>query len=190
MRATAIRSPAPAGRSPAPEPQATPKQAGILNRRPQAVAQRKLAEFIHRSPRVVAQAKREADLLALPAQRTAAPGNQPTHRIPHGPEEDETLQLKTDAGATAPVPAQLKSNPNRTGMPDRLKAGIESLSGVDMSDVRVHANSDKPAQLNALAYAQGSDIHLGPGQRRPTFGGGSEPNWIQGNATGRRAHRP
>ncbi len=30
---------------------------------------------------------------------------------------------------------------NRTGLPDQLKAGIESLSGIDMSDVRVHANS-------------------------------------------------
>lgn len=55
---------------------------------------------------------------------------------------------------------------NRTGMPDSLKAGIESLSGVDLSDVQVHTNSDKPAQLNALAYAQGNDIHLAPGQER------------------------
>ena len=61
---------------------------------------------------------------------------------------------------------QAKREPNRTGMPDRLKAGIESLSGIDMSDVRVHANSPKPAQLNALAYAQGNQIHLGPGQER------------------------
>jgi hypothetical protein len=51
-------------------------------------------------------------------------------------------------------------------MPDRLKAGIESLSGIDMSDVRVHANSDRPARLNALAYTQGNQIYLGPGQER------------------------
>jgi hypothetical protein len=30
----------------------------------------------------------------------------------------------------------------------------------------VHYNSSQPAQLNALAYAQGSDIHLGPGQEQ------------------------
>jgi len=53
---------------------------------------------------------------------------------------------------------------NRTGMPDQLKSGIESLSGVAMDDVRVHRNSAKPAQLEAHAYAQGSDIHLAPGQ--------------------------
>lgn len=61
---------------------------------------------------------------------------------------------------------QDKPIPNRTGMPDRLKAGIESLSGIDMSDVQVHGNSDKPAQLNALAYTQGNQIHLGPGQTK------------------------
>jgi hypothetical protein len=61
---------------------------------------------------------------------------------------------------------QAKPEPNRTGMPDRLKAGIETLSGIDMSDVRVHANSDKPARLNALAFTQGNHIYMGPGQER------------------------
>ncbi|NEO73143.1 MAG: DUF4157 domain-containing protein [Moorea sp. SIO3H5] len=55
---------------------------------------------------------------------------------------------------------------NKTGLPDRLKAGIESLSGYSMDDVRVHYNSEKPAQLQALAYAQGTDIHVGPGQEK------------------------
>ena len=35
-----------------------------------------------------------------------------------------------------------------------------------MDDVKVHYNSTRPAQLNALAYAQGTDIHLGPGQEK------------------------
>jgi len=55
---------------------------------------------------------------------------------------------------------------NRTGMPDRLKAGVEQLSGLSMDDVRVHYNSDKPATVHALAYTQGTDIHLAPGQER------------------------
>lgn len=53
---------------------------------------------------------------------------------------------------------------NNTGLPDNLKSGIENLSGVSLDDVNVHRNSDKPAQMQAHAYAQGSDIHLGPGQ--------------------------
>ncbi|WP_437983212.1 eCIS core domain-containing protein [Sorangium sp. So ce117] len=56
--------------------------------------------------------------------------------------------------------------PNRTGLPDSLKAGIEGLSGLPMDDVRVHYNSPAPAQLQALAYTQGSEIHVAPGQER------------------------
>lgn len=51
---------------------------------------------------------------------------------------------------------------NTTGLPDQLKSGIESLSGYSMDDVKVHYNSSKPAALQALAFAQGSDIHVGP----------------------------
>jgi hypothetical protein len=53
-----------------------------------------------------------------------------------------------------------------TGLPENLKAGIENLSGLSMNDVKVHYNSDKPAKLGALAYAQGNEIHLGPGQEK------------------------
>lgn len=60
---------------------------------------------------------------------------------------------------------QLKPE-NRTGLPDNLKAGIEALSGFAMDDVRVHYNSDRPAAVQALAYAQGTDIHVAPGQER------------------------
>lgn len=59
-----------------------------------------------------------------------------------------------------------KIAPNRTGIPDRLKFGLEKLSGYDLSPVRVHYNSKKPAQIGALAYTQGNQIHLGPGQNK------------------------
>jgi hypothetical protein len=62
---------------------------------------------------------------------------------------------------TEPVPRSV-----RTGIPDNLKAGIESLSGISMDNVNVHYNSPQPAQLNALAYARGSDIHVAPGQEQ------------------------
>ena len=82
-------------------------------------------------------------------------------------DEEQVLQGKFELNAPAAAKlSQERPEPNRTGMPDRLKAGIESLSGIDMSDVRVHANSDRPAKLNALAYTQGNQIYLGPGQER------------------------
>jgi hypothetical protein len=64
------------------------------------------------------------------------------------------------------VSAPTATRPNRTGLPDRLKTGVERLSGFSLDDVRVHYNSPKPAQLHALAYAQATEIHIGPGQAR------------------------
>lgn len=55
---------------------------------------------------------------------------------------------------------------NQTGMPNRLKAGLEHLSGYAMHDLRVHYNSSKPAQMKAHAYAQGSNIYLASGQEK------------------------
>lgn len=54
------------------------------------------------------------------------------------------------------------NEPNRTGLPDRLKAGIEAMSGVDLSTTRVHFNSPEPARIGARAFARGDEIHLGP----------------------------
>lgn len=55
---------------------------------------------------------------------------------------------------------------NKTGLPDKLKSGIENLSGQSLDDVKVHRNSSKPAQLKAKAFAKGTDIHLAPGQEK------------------------
>ncbi|MBQ4820690.1 DUF4157 domain-containing protein [Aquimarina sp. MMG016] len=71
------------------------------------------------------------------------------------------LQQSMDSSSTKPI--QRKNN---TGLPDNLKSGIENLSGYSMDDVKVHYNSSKPAQLQAHAYAQGTDIHLAPGQEK------------------------
>lgn len=51
------------------------------------------------------------------------------------------------------------------GLPDQLKSGVESLSGVSLDDVRVHYNSAKPAQLNTSASAQSAGTHTPPSQQ-------------------------
>lgn len=56
--------------------------------------------------------------------------------------------------------------PQKSKLPFQLQAGIESLSGLNMDHVKVHYNSSQPAQLNAHAYAQGTDIHVAPGQEQ------------------------
>ncbi len=56
--------------------------------------------------------------------------------------------------------------PGTGGLPPALQAGVERLSGMSLGDVRVHYGSEKPAQIQAHAYAQGNDIHLAPGQEQ------------------------
>lgn len=82
---------------------------------------------------------------------------------------EEPLQAQVDGSAVQReevATAAQASKPNNTGLPDNLKSGIESLSGMSMDHVKVHYNSSQPAQLNAHAYAQGSEIHVAPGQEQ------------------------
>ncbi len=80
--------------------------------------------------------------------------------------EGRTMSLETAAPFSLSSPSPLQRKENRSGLPDNLKAGVEKLSGYSMDDVTVHYNSAKPAILQAHAYAQGTDIHLGPGQEK------------------------
>lgn len=65
----------------------------------------------------------------------------------------------------APEASQARS-PQTGALPDRLKTGLEALSGVDLSGVTVHRNSPRPAQIGAEAFARNADIHLAPGSEQ------------------------
>jgi hypothetical protein len=60
-----------------------------------------------------------------------------------------------------PAPARPPGHP---GLPERLRRGVEALSGISLDDVRVHYDSPRPAALEAHAFAQRDEIHLAPGQ--------------------------
>lgn len=149
---------------------------------PSNVAQMQLQEIANNSTQV----KQALQLRAIANSNSALP-------IQKKGVEEEELQMKTDAlqrkgveeeelqMKAAPIqrkgieeeeaiqgkfalPIQKKAN--NTGLPDNLKSGIENLSGFAMDDVKVHYNSAKPAQLQAHAYAQGSDIHIASGQEK------------------------
>jgi hypothetical protein len=113
--------------------------ASVLDRRPAALSQGLLQASADRGPRT-------AQLSALQQMVDASP------RMVHQRDARDDM-----------LPA---SRSNKTGLPDALKTGIESLSGMSMDHVKVHYGSAMPAQLHAHAYAQGSDIHLAPGQER------------------------
>jgi hypothetical protein len=76
-----------------------------------------------------------------------------------------TTQLKSYPSNTS-INFTVQKKSNNTGLPDNLKLGIENLSGIDISDVKVNFNSSQPAQLNAYAFAQGNQIHIAPGQEK------------------------
>ena len=96
-------------------------------------------------------------------QENSSATNSPVEKA----DEDEPLQRKEDNALIQCEQTETPSpKPNNTGLPDNLKTGIENLSGIRMDHVRVHYNSDKPAQLQAHAYAQGSEIHVAPDQEQ------------------------
>jgi hypothetical protein len=119
--------------------------AAMADNSPRMTAQRKAISAIHNSPDVAAQRRQLDNLTGETAQREEA---------------EEPLQAKVAQREETPA------KPNNTGLSDNLKSGIESLSGMSMDNVKVHYNSSQPAQLNALAYAQGTDIHVAPGQEQ------------------------
>jgi hypothetical protein len=134
--------------------------ARFVDNRPSAAAQRKLQELpgnhrrsqerqalgqvIGSSPRVLQQ-KAKTTLIQDSFRSTAQ-------------------RLKRQDSFGGAVQGQPAARQNSTGLPDGLKSGIESMSGMSMDHVKVHYNSPQPAQLNAQAYAQGSDIHIAPGK--------------------------
>lgn len=130
-------------------------------------AQRLARNPIDGSPRQRSQAQRLEGLVgSAPAQRQVLEDEEPLQgrfapAQRQGLEDEEPLQGRFEGGAAV---QRTEAQENRTGLPDDLKAGVERLSGMDVSDVRVHKGSSKPAEVNALAYAQGTDIHVAPGQ--------------------------
>ena len=99
------------------------------------------------------------------------------------PEEEEELQgkfaaqrqpLEDEELMQGKFTAQKQPEENRTGMPDELKASMESTLNTDFSEVRVHPNSSKATEVGALAYTQGTDVHFAPGQFKPESSNGQQ----------------
>jgi hypothetical protein len=120
----------------------------FVDDRPEAVAQRKLQEMANNRPR--ATQLRDFQNMTNNSQQSKQAAQLQTMANNHSAQHQQTIQKKE----------------NNTGLSDNLKTGMENLSGISLDDVKVHHNSDKPAQLQAHAYAQGTDIHLGPGQEK------------------------
>ena len=151
---------------------------GMLDHRSATTAQRKLNDMAVGSEPVQRQFALNAR--ADGSDRVAAQFKLADATVQRNPEEEEKgkIQPKLDPAQLAEeeelgkgkiqpkLAGTVQKKENKTGLPDQLKSGVETLSGMSMDNVKVHYNSPQPAQLNALAYAQGSDIHVGPGQEQ------------------------
>lgn len=64
-------------------------------------------------------------------------------RASNMPLQMQAGESTVDSGAGTPLP-------NRTGLPDTLKSGVEALSGFSLDDVRVHYNSSGSTRYEEL----------------------------------------
>src|SRR3954454_23494838 len=135
------------------------KRANMGKNMPKQSVDRKATQMAQPSASPDAQAGAHAIALDPPAYGIDVADTQPEQA------QDAAIQLRSAAAATRAAAPGIPQ-PNRTGLPDALKSGIEALAGLSLDDVRVRFNSSHPAQLQALAYTQGNQIHVAPGQAR------------------------
>ncbi len=96
------------------------------------------------------------------AQQTAPP-SQASGGISSNQRGFSLKHIAISPPGAAQIPPQKKRG---IALPARLRANMETLSGLPMDDVTVHYNSSHPIQLQAAAYTQGTDIYVGPGQEK------------------------
>jgi hypothetical protein len=146
-----------------------------LNESGRVESQTQLKQLLNQSPRLREQAKLTQTLSSC----TSALRAQQLVQRRGSPEEDNLLEGQRETGATIQrakaaedvdpllaTGAPVQKRENTTGLPDELKTGVEKLSGLAMDDVVVKYNSPAPARFQALAYTQGTEIHVAPGQEK------------------------
>jgi len=173
-----------------PGPAAQRKHQELINGSPYVAAQRKrLTDLSGQTLQKQAGPEEEEELMQgkLAVQRQIEDEEellQGKFAAQMQPEEDEELlQGKfsdQQSGAATGVDkkpmqhAPQEIDENRTGMPDNVKARMEDSFGTDFSNVRVHPNSGKAAEVRAHAYTQGTDVHFAPGQFKPESATGQQ----------------
>ena len=142
-------------------------QAGFTDHRAGGVTVQRLAQLARHSQQAT-QLRQLQQAMDNSVQRQVIEEEPRQHKAhPAASPEEEKLQVQGKFATSPSAPRQDQTTAlNHTGLPNQLKSGIESLSGLSLDKVRVHYNSSQPAQLNALAYAQGTDIHVAPGQEK------------------------
>lgn len=125
--------------------------------------------------RLLAQLKRDP---GRPVQRAELPEEEELQmkRDPQAPaqraelpDEEEEMQMKSAEGAGSG--GRTAGRPN--GIPEGVLQKMEVSFGTSFADVNVHVGSEA-AEVGALAFTQGNDIHFAPGQYNPESRSGQE----------------
>ncbi|MCP5047243.1 MAG: DUF4157 domain-containing protein, partial [bacterium] len=103
------------------------------------------------SPRQAAQAKVLKRLFPEPVQR----------------KEEELKAECTLQKAAREEKVSDTGSSSGSGIPESVQTRMEKVLNTGLSDVKVHTNSSKASEVGALAFTQGSDIHVAPGQYNP-----------------------
>ncbi len=95
-------------------------------------------------------------------QRSAAAA--PTPGSASGPDGGEL-----DAGTASRIQ---RASGRGAPLESSVRPDLESAFGTSFDNVSVHADSPLPAEVGAIAFTHGSDIHFAPGQYRPDTSSG------------------
>ena len=120
----------------------------FVDNRPEAVRQRKLQEMADNSPQV-------SQLRAFQNMANKSPQAKKTAQLQSMADNHSAQQQK---------PIQKKEN--NMVLTDNLITGMVNVIGRCQSPPQLGQTTDKPAQLQAHVYAQGTDIHLGAGPEK------------------------
>lgn len=130
----------------------------------------------------------QANSPAIQAKKTVTPGSIQTNQSQLPPvqtkqgnkppiqsKQGSKPPIQTKEGRKGPIQAKQRPVQRNTGEYSvqggttneaRVKERVSSLMQTDVTQAKVHYNSDKPAQLKAEATAQGNEVHLAPGKEK------------------------
>jgi hypothetical protein len=97
-------------------------------------------------------------------------GKFPVQRQP----EEELMQGKFPVQEAPEQRSGSTGAVNASGIPESVQTRMEGALNTGLSDVTVHPNSSKATEVGALAYTQGTDIHVAPGHYSPNTSQGKQ----------------
>ncbi|MGK7955398.1 MAG: DUF4157 domain-containing protein, partial [Crocosphaera sp.] len=139
---------------------------------PKSVVQRQEGTMTPTKSEEEQPVQKQASEEEQPVQKQASEEEQPVQK--QASEEEQPVQKQEDSPPKKSFKTRMTTHPSHAekkqeqirSLPHHLKTKLEALSGFPMDDVRVHYNSSLPAQIGALAYTQGTEIHIAPGQEK------------------------